>query len=166
MKILVRSLFIAAAFVGVASADTAPKKAPPAEKAPAKPAETKKAELSPQEAEKFLAFFNKFVDTVVAAKEDCTRLTKDINGLIDANAEMLEKIRQAKAANKDLPQATKEKMMARVKELMPAMSKCQSDAGFMAAMKRMEGGKSAPAKAEEKKGDSKAPAKAAPAKSK
>lgn len=176
MKFLVRSLFIAGALVGTASADTpapAPKKAPTTEKAPAKapPADAKKQELSPQETEKFLAFFNKFVDTVVAAKEDCAKLTKDINALIDANGEMLEKIRQAKAANKDLPQAAKEKMMSRVKEMMPAMSKCQNDAGFVAAMKRMEAGgsKSAPAKAETTKTepakapakDSKAPAKTA-----
>ena len=145
MKTLVRSLFIAGALVGAtASAQTPPaKKDPAAEKAPTKapPAgEPKKAEVPAQDVEKFLAFFNKFVDTVVAAKEDCAKLTKDINALIDVNGDMLKKIQEAKAANKDLPQAAKDKMMSRVKEMMPAMQKCQSDAGFQAAMKRMESG--------------------------
>ena len=144
MKILVRSLFIAGALVGAtASAQTPPaKKDPAGEKAPAKApaADPKKAEVAPQEVEKFLAFFNKFVDTVVAAKEDCAKLTKDVNVLIDANGDMLKKIQEAKAANKDLPQAAKDKMMSRVKEMMPAMQKCQADPGFQAAMKRMESG--------------------------
>ena len=149
MKILVRSLFIAAALVGTASADTpaptpAPKKAPtektPTEKAPTKAPDSKKAEVAAQDVEKFLAFFNKFVDVVVAAKEDCAKLTKDVNVLIDANGDMLKKIQEAKAANKDLPQAAKDKMMSRVKEMMPAMQKCQADPGFQAAMKRMESG--------------------------
>jgi hypothetical protein len=161
MKILVRSLFIAGALVGAtASAQTPPaKKDPAGEKAPAKapPGDAKKAEVAPPDVEKFLAFFNKFVDTVVAAKEDCAKLTKDINVLIDANGDMLKKIQEAKAANKDLPQAAKDKMMGRVKEMMPAMQKCQADAGFQAAMKRMDGGaKSAPA--------TKEPAKAEPVK--
>jgi len=169
MKIFVRSLFIAAALVGTASAETAaPKKAPTTDKAPAKtaPADTKKAELPPKDVEKFLAFFNKFVDTVVAAKEDCAKLTKDINALIDVNGEMLKKIQEAKAANKDLPQAAKDKMMSRVKEMMPAMNKCGADPGFQAAMKRMEGGKSTasapPAKTEKAPAKTeKAPTKAA-----
>jgi hypothetical protein len=172
MKIL-RSLLLATALVGTASAQPAPtpapKKAPPAEKAPAptkdKAPDTKKTEVSPQDVEQFLAFFNKFVDTVVAAKEDCVKLTKDINALIDANAALVKKFQEAKAANKELPQSAKDKMMSRVKEMMPALNKCSADPGFTAAMKRMEGGKAAgksePAKTEPAKTE---PAKTEPAK--
>lgn len=167
MKILVRSLLIATALVGSASAQTptpAPKKAPTTEKAPAKtapPADSKRAELSAQEVEQFLTFFNKFVDTVVAAKEDCAKLTKDVNALIDANAAMVKKFQEAKAANKDLPQAAKDKMMSRVKEMMPALNKCSQDPAFTTAMKRMESGKGSPppAKTEPAKEPAKAPAK-------
>lgn len=170
MKIFVRSLFIAAALVGSASAQTAPapKKAPTTEKAPTKtpPADTKRAEVPPKDVEEFLAFFNKFVDAVVAAKEDCAKMTKDVNALIDAHAPLVKKVQEAKAANKDLPQAAKDKMMSRVKEMMPALNKCGQDPGFTAAMKRMEGGKSAPPPAKTEpaktpaKTDTKAPAKA------
>src|SRR5215208_808132 len=131
MKIFVRSLFFAtAALVGTAAAQPAPTPAPkkaPAEKAPAKttpPADTKRAEVAPADVEQFLVFFNKFVDTVVAAKEDCAKLTKDVNALIDANAALVKKFQEAKAANKELPQAAKDKMMSRVKEMMPALNKC------------------------------------------
>lgn len=162
MKIFVRSLFIAAALVGSASAQT-PKKTPSTEKAPTKspPAETKRAELPPKDVEEFLAFFNRFVDTVVAAKEDCAKMTKDVNALIDTHTPLVKKIQEAKAANKDLPQAAKDKMMSRVKEMMPALNKCGQDPGFTAAMKRMEGGKAAPPPAKAPaKTETKAPAKA------
>lgn len=166
MKFLVRSLFLTAALAGSAAAQAptpTPKKAPTTEKAPA--ADAKKAELPAKDTEEFLAFFNKFVDTVVAAKEDCAKMTKDVNALIDANQPMIKKIQEAKAANKDLPQSAKDKMMGRVKEMMPAMQKCGQDPNFQAAMKRMEGGKAstpapAPAKTEAPaKTDTKAPAK-------
>lgn len=166
MKILLRSLLLATALVGTASAQpAAPKKAPPAEKAPKDtkaPADTKKSELSAADVEQFLGFFNKFVDTIVAAKEDCAKLTKDVNALIDANGPLVKKFQEAKAANKELPQAAKDKMMSRVKEMMPALNKCGPDPGFTAAMKRMEG-KSAPpppAKAPAKTEPAKTPAKA------
>ncbi len=168
MKFL-RSFAIVAVLAGSAYADTpAPKEAPKTaekkapDKAPAKTDTTKPAanELPAADVEKFLAFYNKFVDTVVAAKEDCAKLTKDVNGLIDANQALIKKIQEAKAAKKELPQAAKDKMMGRVKEMMPAMQKCSSDPGFQTAMKRMEGDKAAastppPAKVE----PAKAPAK-------
>lgn len=164
MKTLIRSLFIAGAFAGTAYAETpAPKKdpAPATDKAPAKaPA---KQEVSAAEADKFLAFYNKFVDIAVASKEDCAKLTKESNALIDANGDLLKKIQEAKAANKELPQATKEKMMSRIKELMPAMKKCESDPAFTAVMQRMQGGK-APAASSTPPAKTTEPAKTEPAK--
>jgi hypothetical protein len=171
MKVFVRSLFIATALVGSAAADTqtppakkAPaEKAPPAKDAKAPAGDTKREVVAPADVEQFLGFFNKFVDTIVAAKEDCVKLTKDVNALIDANAPLVKKFQEAKAANKELPQAAKDKMMSRVKEMMPALNKCGADPGFSAAMKRMESGKTAappPAKSE----PAKEPAKTEPAK--
>ena len=170
MKIFVRSLFIATALVGSAAADTQPpakkapaEKAPPAKDAKAPAGDAKREVVAAADVEQFLGFFNKFVDTVVAAKEDCAKLTKDVNALIDANAALVKKFQEAKAANKELPQSAKDKMMSRVKEMMPALNKCGADPGFSAAMKRMEGGKTAPppAKTEPAKTE---PAKTEPAK--
>lgn len=159
MKILRTFTILAALSSAAYAGDTAPAPAPapaPAKKAPdtvtapapaPAPAKTvAKKELSPQEAEKFLAFFNKFVDGVVAAKEDCVKMAATINSLIDANQDLIKKANAAKAEGKDLPQAAKDKMMARVKEMMPGMQKCGADAKVQAAMKRMEENKpSAPA---------------------
>jgi hypothetical protein len=94
--------------------------------------------VSDADTERFVAFFDQFVDTVVAAKQDCRKLTNNVNVLIDQNAELLSTIRSAKKAKKNLPQRAKDRMMSRVKEMMPAMQKCQADPGFAAAMKRME----------------------------
>ncbi|MDQ3363927.1 MAG: hypothetical protein M3680_00645 [Myxococcota bacterium] len=149
MKILRTFTILAALSSAAYAGDTAPapapaKKAPDAAKAPTTaPAKTEaKKELSAQDADKFLAFFNKFVDGVVAAKEDCVKMAATINSLIDANQDLIKKANAAKAEGKDLPQAAKDKMMARVKEMMPGMQKCGADPKVQAAMKRMEENKS------------------------
>ena len=153
MKTLL-SLFVTALFVVSASADTP---APPKDKPKTPPAKT---EVSQADAEKFLAFFNKFVDTMIAAKDDCVKMTKDINALIDANAEMVKKFQDAKAAGKELPADIKQKMLSRVKEMMPAMQKCGQDQAFNAAMARMQA-KAPPPPAKE---PAKEPAKTPPTK--
>ena len=103
---LVRTFTMITALAGatLAYADTKPptpapaadKKAPPPAAAP---------EVSQADAEKFLVFFNKLVDTVVANKDDCTKLAAGINGVIDGNKDMIAKANEAKAAGKKLPKA-------------------------------------------------------------
>lgn len=150
MKLL-RSFTIVALLAGGAYAQSpapakpAPTKTAPAEKAPAEKAPAKKPEVTKAEADQFLAFFNKFVDGVVAAKEDCTKMAATINTVIDQNQATIKLANDSKAAGKDLPQWAKEKMMARVKEMMPPMQKCGNDAKVQTAMKRMESGGTAKA---------------------
>jgi hypothetical protein len=146
-------------------APVADKKAPVDKKTPAPAVVDKKEEISTADAEKFLVFFNKIADAMVANKDDCAKLSASLNSIIDTNAALLKKANEAKTSGKKLPKALEDKMMARVKDMMPAMQKCQSDKGVMDAMKRMDG--DAPAKADAPaKVDTKAaaPAKAAPAK--
>jgi hypothetical protein len=121
-----------------APAPAAPAKAPD-KAAPAKDA-PKAEEISQADAEKFLAFFNKLVDAVVANKDDCTKMATGVNGVIDSNKDMIAKANEAKAAGKKLPKSLEDKMMARVKEMMPAMQKCQNDKAVQAAFMRMDGG--------------------------
>lgn len=143
MKLLIRSLLVAAVLAGIASADTpappARKVPPPAEKdKPAPPkAPPQKTEVSAADAEKFLGFFNKVVDAMVANQDDCAKLTKEVSSIIDANVELVKKMQDAKAANKDLPADAKQKMLGRVKEMTPALQKCGQDPGFKAAMLRV-----------------------------
>lgn len=98
----------------------------------------KREEVSQADGEKMLAFYNKFVDTIVANKENCAKMAKDVNGVIDANADAVKLANDAKTANKVLPKALEEKMMARVKELMPAMQKCGADKDVKAALARLD----------------------------
>jgi hypothetical protein len=174
MKLLIRSLFVTAALAGAASAQTpAPKKGSAETKAPetkdtketkekdkpkAPPATPAKQEVSAAEAEKFLVFFNKVVDAMVANKDDCAKLTTSVNGLIDQNVDLVKKMQEAKAANKDLPLDAKQKMLGRIKEMTPALQKCGQDPGFTAAMQRVNNKSAPPAKAADKPAEKTPPA--------
>jgi hypothetical protein len=173
MKLL-RTFTMIALLSGVAYAQTPPpaktpapaadkKAAPPAadkKAAPPAPVDKPKEEISTAEAEKFLAFFNKIADAMVANKDDCTKLAASLNKLIDTNKDLLKKANEATASGKQLPKSLEEKMKARVPDMMPAMQKCQSDKGVMDAMQRMDGGAKKPeaAPAAPAKTDTKAPA--------
>jgi len=100
--------------------------------------EEKREEIPAAEAEKFLGFFNKFVDAVITNKENCAKMAGSINGVIDGHKDIVAKANEAKAAKKKLPKALEEKMMARVKEMIPAMQKCGSDKDVKAAVGRLD----------------------------
>ncbi|MBA3539583.1 MAG: hypothetical protein H0T79_08125 [Deltaproteobacteria bacterium] len=128
---LFRTLTIAA-LIG-ASTLSAFAEAPPA-KPTAKPAD----EISAADAEKFIVFFNKFIDAIVLNKDNCPKMASSLNTVIDTNKDLIAKANDAKAAGKKLPKALEEKMMARVKEMMPAMQKCGTDKDVQAAIQRMD----------------------------
>ena len=97
---------------------------------------------------KFLAFWDKFVDTVVADAKSCPKMATDINALIDANKDLLAMAAEAQKAGKKLPKSAQDHMMGSIKKLMPAMQACQNDKAVQAAMMRMSMGQAkAPAKA-------------------
>ncbi len=98
----------------------------------------KREEVSQADGEKLLAFFGKFVDAIVQNKDNCGKMAKDVTGVIDANLDAVKLASDAKARNKALPKALEEKMMARVKELMPAMQKCGNDKDVKAAIGRLD----------------------------
>ena len=140
MKLLYSLTFALAATTSVALAD-APK------------------EAAKEDVSKWLAFFDKIVDTIVADKADCTKMAGDINKLVDTNKDLLDKADEAKAKGLELPKDAKEHMNAGIKKMMPAMQeKCMNDKGVQGAMERM-GGKSdkpaakTPDKAPEKPAD-------------
>lgn len=108
-----------------------------ADKAPAPPA---KVEVSKADAEKFMTFFNKLIDVIVANADDCTKMAAGINAHFDANAALLKEMNSPEMKKKDLPKEYKDKMNARAqKDMMPALQKknCMSDKGVGAAMERL-----------------------------
>ena len=86
---------------------------------------------------KWLAFFDKIVDKVVADKDSCPTMAKDVNALVDANKDLLEKANAAVAAGKKLPEDAQKHMMDSAKKMMPAMQKCGNDKDVQAAFMRM-----------------------------
>ena len=89
---------------------------------------------------KFLAFFDKIVDTVVADQDDCPKMAKDVNALIDANKDVLEAAKKAKAEGKKLPDDARQHMMDASKKMMPGMQKCGKDKDVSAAFQRLDMG--------------------------
>jgi hypothetical protein len=98
----------------------------------------KREEVSQVDADRLLVFYGKFVDAIVQNKDNCGKMAKDVNGVIDANQDIVKLANEAKHGDKKLPKATEEKMMARVKELMPAMQKCGNDKDVKTAIARLE----------------------------
>ena len=122
------SLVLVLAFAGRASADDK------------KPAPAPAAEVAQADIDKWLAFWDKLVDTVVADKDDCTKMAGDINSLADANKDILTKAAEASKSGKKLPKTAEDHMMAGVKKMMPAMQKCQNDKDVQAAFMRLDVG--------------------------
>lgn len=124
---LLRHLALPIALLGAAPAlaDTKP---PP-----------KTEEVSQADAEKHLDFFNKFADTIIANKDDCKKLTGALDTFVDANTENIKKAREIKERKLRMPKAIEEKMMARLKEMVVAMQKCQGDADVKKALERAKG---------------------------
>jgi len=104
----------------------------------AETAKVKAEEISAAEADKFLAFYNKFVDAIVQNKDNCPKMAGAISGVISTNQDQIRKAHEAKTSGKKLPKAYEEKMMARVKEMMPAMQKCGADKDVQAAISKLD----------------------------
>lgn len=97
----------------------------------------KREEVSQADGEKMLAFFSKFVDAIIQNKDNCGKMAKDVNAVVDANPDTVKLANEARLADKQLPKALEEKMAARIKELMPAMQKCGNDKDVKAAIARL-----------------------------
>jgi hypothetical protein len=144
---LVRTLSIALTLAlgsGVALADTKPaaKPAPAkdASKDKAAPAPSGSSDVNKADVDKFLAFFDKIVDAVVADKDNCPKMATDINALIDANQDLLAMANKAQAEGKKLPKDAEQHMMQSAQKMGPAMQKCQSDKAVQSAFMRMASG--------------------------
>ena len=105
------------------------------------PAPPKATTVAKGDADKFLAFFDKLADTVVADKADCSKMATDLNAQIDANKDLLAKAKQAQDSGAQLPDDAKKRMMATAQRMMGAMmEKCSKDKGVEAAFQRLPHG--------------------------
>jgi hypothetical protein len=93
---------------------------------------------SKADVDKFLAFFDKLVDTVVADKDACPKMATDVNKLIDANQDLLKMGAEAKAKGMQLPKDAQDHMMASTKKMMGGMQKCGNDPDVQKAFQRLD----------------------------
>jgi hypothetical protein len=83
----------------------------------------------------WLAFFDELVDAVVADKDDCSRMSRDVNALIDQNAALV--ARAAALKGTKLPEEAHKHMMASAQRMTGAMQKCGNDRSVQAAFQRL-----------------------------
>ena len=95
-------------------------------------------EISQADADKFMVFFDKFIDTIVADKDNCPKMATDLNKLIDANADLLKKASEAQKSGKKLPKASEDHMKESSKKIGDSMNKCGADKGVQSALDRMK----------------------------
>ena len=133
MKIVSFSFIALVLAASIASADDKKPATPAAPPAPA-------AEVSKADADKFMAFFNKIIDAVVANQTDCPKMAGALNKVMDSNADLIAAGKKAKADHKDLPKEYKDKIETRVKnDLLPALQKkCFQDKDVQKAMERAD----------------------------
>jgi hypothetical protein len=93
---------------------------------------------SKADVDKFIAFFDKLVDIVVADKDACPKMAADVNVLIDKNQDLLKMGAEAKAKGMQLPKEAQDHMMASTKKMMGGMQKCGGDKDVQKAFQRMD----------------------------
>ena len=98
------------------------------------------AEMSKADGDKFLAFFDKLANTVVADKDDCPKMGNDMTSLIDANKEILAKVDEARKSGKPMPPEIRDHVMATSRKMAPAIEKCKTDKNVAAAMQKLPHG--------------------------
>ena len=96
------------------------------------------AEVTPTEAHNWIMLFDKIVDTVVANREDCTKMASDINVVVDANKSTIAMAKDAKAKGKKLPASAQQHMMDGARKMMGSLDKCGRDEKVGAAFARID----------------------------
>jgi len=96
------------------------------------------AEVTPNEARTWLALFDTVVDTVVANRDDCSKMASGLNAVIDANQDTIAMARDAKAKGKKLPASAQQHMLDSMRKMIAALDKCARDEKVSAAFRRID----------------------------
>ena len=95
-------------------------------------------EMKPAAVTKWLAFFDKLVDTVVADQDSCERMATDVGTVIDTNRDSLALAHAARARHEKLPESAQEHMMEGVKKMEPGIENCGGNDHVKAAFAKLE----------------------------
>jgi hypothetical protein len=138
-RIRILAVVALAATASVPVARAADKVAPDEKKnaAPAKAADKADNTVASVDADRWLAFFDKFVAYIDADQNDCDKMAKDLGAHLDANQALMAKAKAASAAGKKLPAAAQQHMMDTLGKLGPGIQKCGSNEKVAAVMSKI-----------------------------
>ncbi|HSD87592.1 MAG TPA: hypothetical protein VLB44_08750 [Kofleriaceae bacterium] len=95
-------------------------------------------EMAPADVARWLVFFDKLVDIVVRDEAACNKMAGEVNAAMDANRDAIAIARNAKAQNKKLPAAAKQRMIDGVKKMLPGMHNCGTNERVRAAFAKLD----------------------------
>ena len=95
-------------------------------------------QMAPNDVTKWLAFFDKLVNTVVDTQRTCDKMAVDVNQVMETNKDAIALAKQAKATGKKLPPEAKAKMVDGVKKMMPGMQNCGQNDKVRAAFAKLD----------------------------
>ena len=105
----------------------------------AKPKSPDPKAVSAADTEKYLAFFDKVVDTVTADKDDCNKMGDDLGGLFAANNALLEQANANKKAGQKFTKVAQDHLLGGIKKMAPAINKCMANEKVAGAFKTFAG---------------------------
>jgi aromatic ring-opening dioxygenase catalytic subunit (LigB family) len=95
-------------------------------------------EVTAEQAQKWVALFDKLVDSVVTDRNDCEHMAAHITGLAVANQDTIAMAREARAQGKHLPAAAQQHMLDSLQRMVGALDKCGHDDKVAEAFHRLD----------------------------
>jgi hypothetical protein len=87
--------------------------------------------------EKYLAFFDRLVEVVVADGKDCDKMAIDVAAHVDQNQALVDRANQAKRDGFALPQDAADHIRAGVKKMYPGIAACGGKPQVRAAFDKL-----------------------------
>ncbi|HEY1558567.1 MAG TPA: hypothetical protein VGF94_27275 [Kofleriaceae bacterium] len=102
------------------------------------PDEMKPLEMKPASVTKWLTFFDKLVDTVVADQDSCEQMATDVRTVIETNRDSLQIARSARDRHEKLPEAAQMHMLEGVRRMEVGIDNCGSNDRVKDAFAKLE----------------------------
>ena len=99
---------------------------------------TPPAEMPAADVSRWIAFFDKLVETVVGNDATCDKLATEVNGVVDRHRDVLILARNARAEGRKLPQSAQQHMLAGAQRMVPALHKCGQHDKVRAAFAKLD----------------------------
>jgi len=106
--------------------------------APVARAEPTSQRMAAEDVTRWLAFWDKLVDTVVRAQATCDKLATDVSSVIEKNKTAIAIAKTARASGKKLPEAAQRHMLDGVKQMVPVMQRCGQHEKVRAAFAKLD----------------------------